>query len=484
MNAPAITLPSGNDFADWLSPILVKELRQGLKTRVFVSTFIVIQMVMILLTGLQLLSMAGGADRGVMGAFDGFFWAFVWLPLLVLMPFRGLTAVSEEVKANTLDLVQLTRLTSFRIVLGKWLALVAQTLLLVAAILPYAVLRYFFGEVDVVSDVTTIGYLLLSSFTLTAGAIALSSAPLAVRILALAVGLPTLLIAAASISAMAAFSGRSSSSFFSPPDWVIWGVQILMTGMYLCLLLEIAAARIAPISENHAVRKRLIALGAALLSYILPLGLYQEDVIQNWLLSAAVVWGWATVEALTERTVLVPRVYHAFARRGLLGRLAGRVLYPGWASGFVFACLLMVLVFGVFSLYGGVTNYASFAVSFVLGFTAVVAPVIVLLAFKKAKQPIWIYLLVQALCGLVFIIANIIAHFPNTREVDVMQWLAPIPMSALLALLASSEASVLLENTSAVSLLVCACVLGYLAIRAAMEFRVIAKLERDSLHQS
>ncbi len=35
-----------NDFADWLSPILVKELRQGLRTRVFTSTFILLQLVL------------------------------------------------------------------------------------------------------------------------------------------------------------------------------------------------------------------------------------------------------------------------------------------------------------------------------------------------------------------------------------------------------------------------------------------------------
>ena len=50
----------------------------------------------------------------------------LWLPLLLLMPARGLGAVSEEARANTFDLVQLTRMTAFRIALGKWIALVAQ----------------------------------------------------------------------------------------------------------------------------------------------------------------------------------------------------------------------------------------------------------------------------------------------------------------------------------------------------------------------
>src|SRR5262245_35996909 len=91
-------LPNGNDFGDWLSPILVKELRQGLKSKAFVATFIIVQAAMIILVGIELLSLAGGGGRGMVEGLDVVFWCFgVWLPLLVMMPARGITAVSEEV---------------------------------------------------------------------------------------------------------------------------------------------------------------------------------------------------------------------------------------------------------------------------------------------------------------------------------------------------------------------------------------------------
>src|SRR4029077_2122174 len=86
--------PRAPDFADWLSPILVKELRQGLKSRIFVSSFIVMQAVMIVTMGLRLLDQPTGPGAGGFGAFDGFFWAMLWIPLLVLMPARGLGALS------------------------------------------------------------------------------------------------------------------------------------------------------------------------------------------------------------------------------------------------------------------------------------------------------------------------------------------------------------------------------------------------------
>ena len=39
-----------SDFGDWLSPMLVKELRQGMRSRVFVAAFYVTQVLMILST--------------------------------------------------------------------------------------------------------------------------------------------------------------------------------------------------------------------------------------------------------------------------------------------------------------------------------------------------------------------------------------------------------------------------------------------------
>ena len=61
MTSSAPALPLATDFSDWLSPILVKELRQGLKSRVFAGSFIVMQVVMILTMGLRLLEQS---ERG------------------------------------------------------------------------------------------------------------------------------------------------------------------------------------------------------------------------------------------------------------------------------------------------------------------------------------------------------------------------------------------------------------------------------------
>ncbi len=477
-------MTNGNDFADWLSPILVKELRQGLKSRAFVATFIIVQVTMILLVGMQLLTVAGGGGRGAADAFDGFFWAFVWLPLLVMMPARGLTAVSEEVKANTLDLVQLTRLSALRIVMGKWFALVSQTILLVAAILPYAVLRYFFGEVDVVSDLTNIGLLLLTSMWLTAGAIALSSLHLAVRIVVLVVLLPGFLMGASSMMMMMAFGGGSSGAFRSMFEWG-W-VPVIFAAVYTFLMLEIAAARIAPISENHAAPKRLLALSLGAAGLVLAVNA-SDDVTGVWLACSAFVFGWVSLEALCERTVLVPSLYSSFARRGAISRLLGRVLYPGWASGLLFTALLMGIIAGIFWIVSTANNVSAtdkermMTLMFPIAFAAIVSPVLVLLLFPRLKQLVWIYILTQGLCGLLFAIASVAAEAPQVDSEDAYRWLALVPTSALFALMNEGNNEALQKVFTMVTLPVSAIIVVYLAIRAGKEFRIISRLEREAV---
>jgi hypothetical protein len=467
-------MPSGKDFADWLSPILVKELRQGLKSRVFVSTFIIVQVVMILLVGMQLLAVAGGGGRAALVGFDFFFWLFLWVPLLVLMPARGLTAVSDEVRANTLDLVQLTRLTAFRIVLGKWIALVSQTLLLVAAILPYAMLRYFFGQVDVMEDLLRIGVLLLISIGLTSCMIAFSSFHVAVRIVFFVLLL---------MGTMAT-AGAASFTSFSDIGWTI----PVFVAVYGYLMLEIAAARIAPISENHAAPKRLLALGLVAIGLLLVC-VTEPDNAAMWIAASAAACGWVMLESLCERTVMVPSLYHSYARRGRLGRLAGRMLYPGWASGLLFcSVLLLMMTLAIHiairrespTMWQNDWNKAMPAIA--IGFTAVVCPVVVLLWFPRMKQPLWLYMLVQSLFALFYVMAYVVeSSSARISPLEAYRWLAPLPTSALFALANESNDEELRFFYSAVCVPVCALIVGYLAFRAVREFRTIAALERESL---
>jgi hypothetical protein len=481
-SSPSLSPPT--DFADWLSPILVKELRQGLKTRVFVATFIIVQIVMIVLMGLQLISLANGVGSGTSGAFEGFFWGFIWIAILLLMPARGLSAISEETKANTLDLVQLTRLSAFRIVFGKWVALTTQTLMILASILPYAVLRYFFGGVDIVEDLKNIAILSSVSLVLTAGTIALSTAHLAVRIIMVVGAFMAYVVIGAFMSARAfgVMSGGSSIQYIGE-----WWFQLLTLPIYVLTLLEIAASKIATASENHAAKKRSLAL---LLALVLPIcaACQWNDFGLAWFTSFAPVWIWIVVEALCEKSSDVPSLYVPIVRRGTLGKLAGRLmLYPGWASGIFFTFLL--ILFGVASfefsnLRSGSPMKADEVLAtrifFVLFTASVISPVILLLFMPRAKQRMWFYVLFQLLTGLIYLVCSISADLPTGERTLAYRWLAPFPTSALLASLQKSNDLPLMSFYLTTAVPVAVLVILFLIVKAILEFRRIRVLEEHA----
>ena len=143
------TLTLLKDFGDHLSPILVKELRQGLRTRSFTSTLIVFHSLVIVLFCIR----AQGLDEELM---KGSFWGSASLLLLMLMPLRAINELNSEAADGTLDMLTLTSISSFRIIYGKWLALFSQCLLVAGSLLPYIVARYQFGGVEVVRDLVAL----------------------------------------------------------------------------------------------------------------------------------------------------------------------------------------------------------------------------------------------------------------------------------------------------------------------------------------
>src|SRR5690606_36091994 len=140
------------DFPDILSPMLVKEFRQGMRTRLFGLAFILLQVLMGIMMALSAMDYGNNPDAFRIKELNGMVGGMCGVLVLLVMPLRGVVALSNEERAQTLELIFLTRLTSWRIVLGKWASLIFQSVLFALAVLPYAVLRYFFGNVNLIDD--------------------------------------------------------------------------------------------------------------------------------------------------------------------------------------------------------------------------------------------------------------------------------------------------------------------------------------------
>ena len=159
------------DFSDRLAPMLVKELRQGMRAKTFIAVFLSLQVFL----GVMLFSAGAAASSDQVGSLiSGIIFTFFAVAVLIVQPLRGISALSSEVKGNTIDMMVLTRLSAWRIVFGKWVAIVGQSALLFSTIIPYLILRYFFGGMNLFGEMVFLFLMFFTSMALTAITVGLS----------------------------------------------------------------------------------------------------------------------------------------------------------------------------------------------------------------------------------------------------------------------------------------------------------------------
>jgi hypothetical protein len=428
MNAIAAYFSGEKTFDDRLSPVLVKELRQGMRARIFVLSFLLVQIFLVVLT---LGNLAAQDDRGTLDSQNGFFWTILGFALLVLTPLRGVASMSQEVKNRTLETIMLTRLTAWRVVAGKWSALFAQSLLLVAAVLPYVVVRYFIGGEDVVEDFKWIVLMLWLSGLLSAASIAVSG--LANPLFRVIVFIGLIIVGSTGLENVVSF-GLGRADFLEIAGWLI------IIGFFIpALLFEVTASGIAPPSENHAVRRRVLAV-----LFLIAAAAWEEVTRRDFLPGmtlAVVVLASVCYFELAERPRLLSRMAEDFARRGTFGRIAGLFLLPGWPSGLLF-CLLVLpaaIVFYQVAFLRPIENdNCLFLIFGVLG--SILVPVCLCrFVWKNAKQVMLVAVLYNLGLGAV---ASICEAFQMLVHADTTLILAALPGLPTFWLLAINDSSV------------------------------------------
>lgn len=128
--------------------MLVKEFRQGLQQRMFLFPFVGIHVLMLFALWIewqqvQVGNTGGHSVRSVLSVES--FWGFIYLVLVIIMPLRGLSSLREECRDRNVELLIMTGMSRWQIVRGKWLVHVGLSVLLLASLSPYMIVRYFFG---------------------------------------------------------------------------------------------------------------------------------------------------------------------------------------------------------------------------------------------------------------------------------------------------------------------------------------------------
>lgn len=315
------------DFPTWLPAMLVKELRQGLRQRGFIVALVGFQVVMTLFL---IFAVAGGTGSASFDILQGAYWVMINVQLLIVTPLRAVTGLQAELDSRWVDLLMLTRLTAWRIVLGKWFSLVVQGGLLVVGMLPYGVARYFFGSVDLVSEARIIAAIFAASAVLTAAALWSSVLPKIARVALVIAVVFIWQLLPVSLSGLFFSNSRSggpTAIFGVTGPGVNWWILVFDALLLLTVCLVGAVRKLAPRAESQTALMRLLPLLGLPPMLFLPA---RDQPAQ----AALTVIFFLVVAALELARPEEPMECHwrAWARYGILGRLVGRFVQPGWAS--------------------------------------------------------------------------------------------------------------------------------------------------------
>jgi hypothetical protein len=423
----AIDKNATREASDWFSPILVKELRQGTRSRAFVWSFLALHTVLLLLVVTTLISAASPHTDYDHAFVTGFFWSLIGIPLLLVLPSVAFGSIKKEIDARTLELIFLTRMTTLRIVFGKWAALTVQGMLIVTAILPYMILRYFLGGIDLVDELTILFCLVLGSLTLTAAGIGFSS--VTSRFFRVGLIIFVLLFLTQGLYGIAFFMFGPGGGFLTAatgPGFWLW--LPVAAGVLIFLMLEFGAGRIAPPAENHALRKR--TAGLVLLAGGLIFHYWYHPAWVALILVAiplVLVCGEAVNESLRPYAIL---------RRSRLARGKGfpvwlRIFFaPGWPSGVAFTLLTAGIYLSVLANDGNVTEEAILVVLCICA--SLFFPVAIIRLVSPATERGGVFfILIQALMICAGISALVIAEATYFNVAAIYQFL-PIPVIMLL----------------------------------------------------
>jgi hypothetical protein len=294
----------------------------------------------------------------------------------------------------------------------------------VAEVLPYVLLRYFLGGVNIVQDLQSLGILLVASGMLTATTLAIS--PYESRLLralfsvGMVFGFLIAMVALVSLTVRDALTG--GTGVLAP--WIFYAAVVLFVPAYIFLGLEIAAARIAPAAENHAIRKRLVAfylLGAAALLGWLS-GRPEPFLAFAFLLLTIVV-----IDALAEPLVFVRSIYRPFQRWGGFGRFLGLVFAPGWVSASWFVTLLALAAAGVLAAFGQLDD-PNEALTHLTYLGWLIFPAALLRLFvPDTKHFLGLYLGMQFFFAA---LAFLVGMMGSITDQPLTVWLCPLPSSA------------------------------------------------------
>ncbi|MCR9248251.1 MAG: hypothetical protein NXI31_24750 [bacterium] len=350
-------------LSDWLNPIVVREVQQALKGKVFVLSVIAACIVVVTIA----LVVASDFDPGSSGrnAFDAGLATLV--PLLIfVVPMQAYQSMRHELKAGMVEQLLLSELRPRRIITGKLSAAMVQFVLYVSVLSPLLATSYLLRGVDM----PTIGVSLLLAllFCVAATAFAVSSAAQGMN--PSMQGVANLAVAVAlALACMGLIGYVGSGEYARDIGWLLGSAELgmVLSGLALagaasCTMSGLTAASFLA----HAYENKSSGFRAFLLAFIVVTTLWVAFFVpvggrdQVFVVATiAMMLGTAAfgVFMVTEQGALSPRVRAHVSRQPILALLSAPFL-PGRHRGLLCYLVAVGLLAGLAWLTWPATGFA------------------------------------------------------------------------------------------------------------------------------
>lgn len=330
------------DFPIWVPSALVKELRQGLRTSAFIIMTSMFPALMALFFLFSFITNPADEKPYVSPTgCNAIFWMGLSIILLLVMPIRALSSVREELVSRNSELLLLTRQSAGRIILGKWISFMAQSLIIAFISLPFCLIRYYYGQIDLMQDLTMFIFIYLGSGVLVAFSLWASALPSLLRVII--GGILGFAVVGTGID-------HFNMNFFQGGLWenlLLAFIILADISLVITTLLMLASEWFSPAAHNTAapLRKLLLAFFAAStipLFFLKGASLDVQTTMNNHLVFLMIYSIFLMVVNLTDPAGLLP--VHVEQMKGKpFSTLRQFLFLPGLPSGVFFTLLLCVL---------------------------------------------------------------------------------------------------------------------------------------------
>lgn len=337
-------------IGDAVNPILVKEARQALKSRQFVLTFSALLFAALGWTIVGSLSMmpqiytSPSAPRMLIG-----YYFVLAVPMLMVVPMAAYRSLEGEIDDGTLELLSISALGPWQIVLGKMASAMLQMLLYFVALFPCVAYAYNLRGVDLPTTLMIMGILFVAGVMLTIAALfmaAISSSRTG-RITSLFVVASMLFIAQWVLGGSVVNLISFGNPFSGGPLVFVVTATIALSIALGCLLVTATTAQLTPESENRSskIRLALLGFGAVIIGLdALAIQTLERESIEWVTYSSFVCFALWTIGGsmmAAESPVQTPRIRRELPQ-SFLARCTLTWLTPGPATGFIFAAINIV----------------------------------------------------------------------------------------------------------------------------------------------